>query len=149
MQNYQVFRTPPQSFDTRFYGSGCYCECQGKLLFLKRHPEKRDGGTWCIPGGGGENGETPAQTVIRELFEEIGIHVEPNEIEPLSTFYIRLPELEYIFHTFRMSFAQRPSITLALDEHTEARWVSVEEAMQLPLIRGGRESLTHYISEIR
>lgn len=36
---------------------------------------------WCFPGGGVEDGESSAEAVVRELWEELSIHVEP--IKPI------------------------------------------------------------------
>lgn len=41
----------------------------GKLLLIKRH----DNGLWAVPGGAVEIGETPAETAVRELWEEVRV----------------------------------------------------------------------------
>lgn len=41
----------------------------GKLLLIKRH----DNGLWAIPGGAMDMGETPAETAVRELWEEVQV----------------------------------------------------------------------------
>jgi 8-oxo-dGTP pyrophosphatase MutT (NUDIX family) len=45
---------------------------RGNVLLMVKH---RQGGEewWCLPGGGIEDGETPAQAAIRELKEECGV----------------------------------------------------------------------------
>lgn len=144
MSHYQVFESPPEPFDERLQGAGCYCEYEGKILIIKRHERLRDGGTWCVPGGTREQGETPLQTVVREVYEEVGFSIEESLTEHVGRFYIRLPDIEYVFHTFRYRFLTKPSIDLSLAEHTEALWVTADEAFQFPLIRGGRETLLHY-----
>ncbi len=40
-----------------------------KLLLIKRH----DNGLWAMPGGAMDIGETPAETAVRELWEETGV----------------------------------------------------------------------------
>ena len=44
---------------------------EGKVLLTRR----LDNGQWCLPSGGMEAGESPAETCIREIFEETGLHV--------------------------------------------------------------------------
>jgi ADP-ribose pyrophosphatase YjhB (NUDIX family) len=44
----------------------------GKVLLTKRE----DFEVWCLPGGGIEEGESPAQAAAREALEETGLEVE-------------------------------------------------------------------------
>ena len=52
---------------------------EGRLLLTKRsvEPEK---GMWCLPGGFIEMGESPVETVVREVFEETGLKVITGEL---------------------------------------------------------------------
>jgi ADP-ribose pyrophosphatase YjhB (NUDIX family) len=47
----------------------CVVFDSGKLL-MANHVEPEQGSFWCLPGGGVEIGESPAETVVRELWEE-------------------------------------------------------------------------------
>ena len=44
---------------------------EGKLLLIKR----ADDGTWALPGGWADVGESAAETAVREAFEETGLQV--------------------------------------------------------------------------
>lgn len=145
---YSAFKEAPHDFNPTVEASGCYCHCQGKVLFLKRHPEKPQGNTWCIPGGKKEEGENPRMTVIREIREEVGLNIDDDNLEMLEKMYMRLPHVEYVYHMFFKSFSTFPTIDLALDEHLELKWVSIEEALELPLIAGGIEALSYYKERI-
>ena len=54
----------------------------GRLLLVR----KRGTTVWMQPGGKPEPGETAAETLARELLEELGAHVEPADLEPLGTY---------------------------------------------------------------
>jgi 8-oxo-dGTP diphosphatase len=43
----------------------------GRLLLGQR----ADNGRWALPGGGVDPGEQPAEAVVREVYEETGVHV--------------------------------------------------------------------------
>lgn len=115
---------------------------------LKRHPSRPQGSTWSVPGGKLEKNEDPREAVIREVWEEVGINVADEGLQEMGRLYIRLPYVDYVFHLFRKRFVVRPTIVLELKEHLEGKWVSVPEALQLPLISGGKEALEFYVGFI-
>lgn len=143
---YTIFKKPPKGFHPTVEAAGCYCEYKDKILFLRREKSKPQGATWGVPAGKLEKGETPKEAVIREVFEEVGISLEEEKgnLREIGSLYIRLPHVEYVFHRFAFRFTTLPSLNLALAEHDEARWVTVEEALELPLIAGGIEALLDY-----
>lgn len=57
---------------------------EGKLFLTRR----RDDGCWELPGGWAELGESPRDTLRRELFEETGLAVRPRQL--IDVFH-RLP----------------------------------------------------------
>lgn len=58
---------------------------RGHLLLTRRAKGKSFAGTWENSGGAVKAGETSRQAIARELFEETGIRVEPEEFEFLDT----------------------------------------------------------------
>jgi 8-oxo-dGTP pyrophosphatase MutT (NUDIX family) len=42
-----------------------------RLLLTRRS----DNGEWCLPGGGVDAGERPAETAVREVYEETGLRI--------------------------------------------------------------------------
>lgn len=51
------------------------------LLFRARHTTYPELGEWWeLPGGGAEPGEAPGETATRELFEETGIQLRPDQL---------------------------------------------------------------------
>lgn len=56
----------------------------GRLLLVRRF----DDGSWCLPGGWADPGETPQQATRREVWEETRVWVT---VGPLIDLFVRLP----------------------------------------------------------
>ncbi|MEI7494526.1 MAG: NUDIX domain-containing protein [Alphaproteobacteria bacterium] len=59
-------------------------KADGRVLLVQRPLHKSMGGMWEFPGGKVEPFETPQETIVRELFEEIDIQVSIDDIEPFT-----------------------------------------------------------------
>lgn len=142
----QLFTKPPIDFKPAVEAAGCYCEYGETLLFVKRHPERPQGNTWGVPGGKLEKGEDPRTAVVREFLEEVGLDIDDEGLEDLKhPLYVRLPHVDYVFHMFRKRYDVKPQLILQMEEHLEAKWITISEAMQMPLIAGGHEALQYYL----
>ncbi|WIM95445.1 NUDIX domain-containing protein [Actinoplanes oblitus] len=66
---------------TRRAGRVLLVDQAGRALLLRGGDPARPGlHWWFTPGGGLEPGESPVEAAARELFEEIGLRVEPAEL---------------------------------------------------------------------
>lgn len=74
-----------------------------KLLWIKRAIEPYEG-RWAIPAGFMERGETVQEAACRELLEETGLSLAPEEINLYNV--LSLPELDQVYITY---FAPLPS----------------------------------------
>lgn len=61
----------------------------GKVLITKRHPDKIWGNLWECTGGSATAGESSVVSASRELHEETGIEVLPEELELLHTVRVK------------------------------------------------------------
>ena len=71
---------------------------QGQVLISQRHDHLHQGGLWEFPGGKIETGETAEQALVRELQEELSIHVL--SATPLITIHHQYPDLAVTLQVF-------------------------------------------------
>ncbi len=58
---------------TQRFGSYAVVVSNGRILLTRISPMGYPAGMWTLPGGGVEHGESPNDTVRRELYEETGL----------------------------------------------------------------------------
>lgn len=129
-----VFHTPRPDFRPQMRVVACYIECGRRFLVLHRRDHKPQGNTWCIPGGKRDEDEDALTALLREIFEETGIRMERSAVVRRETFYVRYPDFDFIYERFSYALAGVPVVTLSPKEHKAFRWVTPEEALELPLI---------------
>ncbi len=98
-------------------------------------------GYWSLPGGGVESGERLEDAIVREVFEETGLHVTADS---LATVFERIMpdesnrcEYHYVlvdFYCTVMGGELRPG-----DDSRDARWFKMGELDGLHLTAGTRE----------
>ena len=111
---------------------------QGRLLMIKRGHEP-GAGLWSIPGGRIEPGETDAEALVREMFEETGLAVEAG---PLIG-SVRRPGLDGAVIDIRDYAATVTGGTLRPgDDAADARWVDLADLAALEVTEGLIEALT-------
>lgn len=97
-------------------------EKAGKILIARRKRGDHMGGKWEFPGGTVERDETPEQSLMRELKEELGVDIGVDE-------FICSSQYAYGHATINLLAFKA---TLLSDElkvcaHEEIRWVSPRE----------------------
>jgi ADP-ribose pyrophosphatase YjhB (NUDIX family) len=112
-----------------------FVERHGRYLVLERGQEPYRG-RWELPGGFIEAGESPAEAVSREIFEETGLHAETTNI--LGAYTSRYGDdgkwtVDVAFHCQALSGELSPSA-----ESSDAAWVSIEQMP--PLAFSGERS---------
>lgn len=102
-----------------------------KILLIRRGREPLLG-AWSLPGGALELGETTAEGIAREVFEETGVRTRPVEIITTLDRIVRDEAGRVRFHYvlvewFCMADEDAGLPLICGDDAAEARWVPREE----------------------
>lgn len=113
-----------------------------RLLLVKRGQEPA-AGTWSVPGGRVEPGESDEQATAREVLEETGVRVVAGELvgtverdAPGGGVYVIRD------HACRLAPDASPDDVRAGDDADDARWFTDEEVRRLDCSPGLVEALT-------
>ena len=101
-------------------GTSIYAERDGEILLLKRALGALSG-SWYLPGGGLDPGETLEQCAARELREEAGF-VPDGPLELIGLIQIPLYGREHFIASYACA-CPRGKVVLS-DEHSGHRWIS-------------------------
>ena len=134
-----------------------YAKDTNRVLMLQRQD---DPDFWQSVTGTIESGETPKNTAIRELWEEVRLEISENS----TALFDCKESIEFeIFPHFRYKYA--PNVThcrehwflLAMEqefepvlsEHLAYRWVSPEQAIQMTKSSNNAEAIRKYILKVK
>lgn len=116
----------------------------GRLLLVKRGREPARG-TWSVPGGRVEAGETDEQATAREVLEETGLRVVVGEL--VGTVERDAPAGGvYVINDYacRPDDDADPDAVRAGDDADDAAWFTAEEVRRLHCSPGLVEALTSW-----
>lgn len=105
-----------------------------EILFIRKHNET----LWGLPAGAIEIGETPAESVKREVYEETGLPVNPERIigvfggDKYKYEYDNGHKVEYLVIMFECSIVEG-SLETVDGEVKELRFYQQEEAPELAI----------------
>jgi 8-oxo-dGTP diphosphatase len=97
------------------------------------------GGTWAVPGGALNHGETPLEGALREFAEEIGHVIEAYEVSEIH----EDDHGGWTYTTVVVDVPKRFDPPAALSwETADARWVPASQLVELELFEAFRSTLT-------
>ncbi|MBP9686484.1 MAG: NUDIX hydrolase [Candidatus Doudnabacteria bacterium] len=130
-----IFDVPPEDYNPGFEAVGCFMEHNGDILLLKRNDDDTEGGRWGIPGGKVDLGETLAQGLAREILEETGIVIPPEDLLHFKALSLRTHR-DFVCHMFSFKFTDmgKPLVRINPREHTKFVWAPPRQALDLELV---------------
>ncbi|WP_425416998.1 8-oxo-dGTP diphosphatase MutT [Oricola indica] len=105
-------------------------DTDNRVLLSQRPEGKSMAGLWEFPGGKVEAGETPEQTLVRELHEELGIETEPPCLAPLTFASHAYPD----FHLLMPLYVCRKYQGIPMPrEGQQLKWVRASALRDYPM----------------
>lgn len=134
---YWFFRRP------RYLGAKVIAVSLDSVL-LVRHTYQ-DKNKWHFPGGGAKRGEGPEEAALRELWEEVGIRAERNDLTFIGTVRLQIDYVTSNVYCYVIELPGRPEAKRSI-EVDEARWFP--PAKLPPLAAGQGKIFDAYIAYI-
>lgn len=112
---------------------------RGREVLLIRRGREPLLGAWSLPGGALELGETTAEGIVREVFEETGVHAKPVQIVATLDRIVRDEQERVRFHYVLVEWlciadgVQQP---VCGDDAVEARWVPLGDVSTVAFALG-------------
>ena len=89
------------------------------------------GGSWALPGGGLERGESAVTASVREVQEELGLEIDPGSLVDLGQHRsIERAGLKSDYYLHATHLTERPLIKLRKYEIMDATWIPVSDLRQ-------------------
>ncbi|MCU1640840.1 MAG: hypothetical protein JWN03_1115 [Nocardia sp.] len=104
----------------------------GKLLVVRRVADDYHGGMYELPGGGVESGESFAECVERELFEETGLRIQRitdvlGGFDYATRTKSRVRKYSFVVET------EAGDVLLSPGEHDQFQWIDADSLDNLPM----------------
>lgn len=136
-----------QTVEKRMSSASVFVESpEGKLLIVKAHYKPH----WSLPGGIVDKGESPRTAAVREVYEEVGIHLDPTALQFMMVIDRRSDArghtYQFIFRSV-VSQQQIDRIKLEASEIVSSELISREDVLREPRDGSGRifeKSLYHW-----
>lgn len=114
---------------------------------MRAAPALTVAGRWFLPGGGVEHGETPRDSLQREVEEETGLAIADATLLGVLSDTWPVPDGS-VLHTVRLIY-RIDAWTGSLRDETggtsdRAAWIGAEELVEVPLVRYARDALARF-----
>lgn len=122
----------------------------GELLLIQRaRTDRWEPGSWEVPGGKREPGQTAEEALVEEIRQETGLVVKPHG-RPVCSEATRYTEGPRKGQAYQTTFLLGKSVGGQLKlshEHSKCGWFRIEGALALPLTEQTRKALLALCSQ--
>ncbi len=127
----------PKTTQGAHLGVNAIITCRGRLLLEKR----RDCDIWGLVGGGVKKQESEERAIAREIYEELGLRIKPQQLQRLAVYgepgriaaYRDGSIWRMVVVVFGLELAEEPVLKISA-ESSQLRFFTKEELSQVPIV---------------
>jgi 8-oxo-dGTP diphosphatase len=107
-----------------------------RILLTRISPVGYPAGAWTLPGGGVDHGESPNDAVVRELYEEAGLHALSTRLVDVHDVHVVGPAQDeryedyhgvHLLYAVEVDTTQQPQVIDVGGTTDVAAWVSIAD----------------------
>lgn len=128
----------------------CFIEApKGKILILKRNPLDPQGNTWGLVGGKIEPNETSLAAIKREVEEEAGLSLLPDNFKFIGKHKLHYPEMLVDCYTYKTFVTKTFKPRLNTRESIDYKWISYNDCYKMNDLMEGLYELLEKIGILK
>ena len=128
---YRLHRKYCRFFRPYVQGSYVLCLYKNQALLIKNSYKRY----WTLPCGGIAKDESPLEAAIREVEEEVGLFLDPEQLQFVQKIISQEDYKEDHIHLFVYRFRHKPSVRIDYKEVEDFVWVDKKLLAQYPVFK--------------
>lgn len=96
-----------------------------EVCMLKRKGTGWMDGSFSIPAGGLDAGETIGAAAIREAYEEVGVQIAPQNLHYVHTLHSKTDDRTWLGHFFQATAWEGTPTLREPDKHSDLQWYPI------------------------
>ncbi|MSR85518.1 NUDIX domain-containing protein [Candidatus Uhrbacteria bacterium] len=130
-----------------FHACGIFYNPDTRSVLLQKRDDKApvNPNKWCLFGGGSEGDETPEQTFIREMKEELNIELKLEDLKKFTNY------LNPKFNTHRYVYlveSRADKSSMTLNEGEDFDWISLDRVFEYDLTESTARDVKTFLSKL-